>query len=442
MPQLRVIPLCVVALAAAGQPAWAQEEALPTLEFSFSNPGARSMGFGGAFVALADDATAAFSNPAGLVQLVEPEISIEGRYWGYSTPNVEGGRIFGTPTGRGLDVSPGLRIGESSKESSGLSFLSLVYPGRDWSIAFYRHQTANFEFFGETGALFAGPWPGFPGSRARSWDLRKAIDLEIASYGISGAYRVNERVSLGIGLTYFAGRMASLSESFAAYATDEPTDEQFYNAQSLFDPELLVAAQSVAGDDTDWGGLVGILLQTSERWSVGAVLREGPELVGTSEVRAGPMHDTHGAGQLLQSGSGAITFPDVFGLGASFRSRDGRLTVSMEWDRVTYSDILQSAGTSPEFVLEDGDELRIGAEYAFLQARPIAALRLGAWLDPVHRVGYRGGDYNAQAVLDPGSDELHLAAGVGLAFKRLQIDLGVDLSDLADTASLSTIYSF
>ena len=46
-----------------------------TFQVSFSNPGARSLGFGGAFVALDDDATAAFANPAGLVQLSRPEVS-------------------------------------------------------------------------------------------------------------------------------------------------------------------------------------------------------------------------------------------------------------------------------------------------------------------------------------------------------------------------------
>ena len=48
-----------------------------TIQLSFSNPGARSLGFGGAFVALADDATAAFANPAGLAQLTKPELSVE-----------------------------------------------------------------------------------------------------------------------------------------------------------------------------------------------------------------------------------------------------------------------------------------------------------------------------------------------------------------------------
>ena len=42
----------------------------------------------------------------------------------------------------------------------------------------------------------------------------------------------------------------------------------------------------------------------------------------------------------------------------------------------------------------------------------------------------------------PGDDKLHFAAGLGVAFKRMQLDLGVDLSDLLDTVSLSTVYRF
>ena len=45
-----------------------------SFQLSLSNPGARSLGFGGAFVAIADDATAAWANPAGLVQLARPEL--------------------------------------------------------------------------------------------------------------------------------------------------------------------------------------------------------------------------------------------------------------------------------------------------------------------------------------------------------------------------------
>ncbi len=74
-----------LALALVAGEAWAQA-GLTTFQFSFSNSGARSLGLGGAFVPLADDATAAFANPAGLQQLVRAEISVKGRLWGYTTP--------------------------------------------------------------------------------------------------------------------------------------------------------------------------------------------------------------------------------------------------------------------------------------------------------------------------------------------------------------------
>jgi hypothetical protein len=413
----------------------AQEEAPPALEFSFSNPGARSMGFGGAFVALADDATAAFANPAGLVNLTKPEVSIEGRLWSYSTPYVEGGRGFGPATGQGLDDSPGLRFGTSSDDLAGLSYLSLVYPRRDWSVAFYRHQLADFEFFGETEALFFGPWPGFPGSRARSYDYRKFTYLEIASYGLSGAYRVNETVSLGLGVSYYQTELSMLLESFDLVDLGD-----WYSAQSFFDPNQLAESTALAADDTAWGFLTGILWRLSDRWTLGAVFRQGPKVTGFSEELAGPMHHSLPAGSVVQSGTGELALPDVLGAGASFRSRGGRLTVGFEWDRVRYSDIVESA--DPELFLEDANELHVGAEYVFLQSTPVAALRLGAWLDPAHQIGYRGTSYVARAVLPPGSDEVHLAAGLGLAFKEFQLDLGVDFSDLVNTASLSTIYTF
>src|SRR5919109_3020167 len=54
-------------------------EALAGLQFNFGNPGARSLGMGGAFIGLADDASAAEANPAGLTVLRRPEISIEAR---------------------------------------------------------------------------------------------------------------------------------------------------------------------------------------------------------------------------------------------------------------------------------------------------------------------------------------------------------------------------
>jgi long-subunit fatty acid transport protein len=201
--RLVVVVACLAALLAAG-PVWAQEEIPPTLEFGFSNPGARSMGFGGAFAALADDATAAFANPAGLVQLVEPEVSIEGRSWSYSTPYVSGGRIWGTSTGIGQDSTAGLRTSTSDQDLTGLSFVSFVYPTGRWSFAFYRHLLSNYEFEGTTDGLYSGPWPEW-GWHRREFAYQKAVNLQIVSYSVAGAYQVTESLSLGLAINYFVG---------------------------------------------------------------------------------------------------------------------------------------------------------------------------------------------------------------------------------------------
>ena len=431
--------LFLTGLLAAGG-AVAQNEAPPVVEFSFSNPGARSMGFGGAFVALADDATAAFANPAGLVNLVEPEVSIEGRVWGYSTTNVEGGRGFGPATGRGLDVISGLDVGEATADLGGVSFLSLVYPKGDWSLAFYRHQAANYEFAGDTTALFFGPWPGLPDSRARSWDYRRSMDLEVASLGLSAGYRVNDDLSLGLGLSYYETDLSVGLESYEIWDENDPQGQTWWSAHSFFAAPLLVADWSLESRDSGWGFLAGILWRMSDRWSLGAVYRQGPEVRARIEERAGPMHWAVPEGEITQSATGDLKLPGVFGLGASYRSRDGRLTLGFEWDRVGYSSLLRD--TDPDLVLEDGDELHAGAEYVFLQSTTVLAVRVGAWLDPNHRITYRGNDYVSRALYLPGEDEVHLAAGLGAVFKRLQVDLGVDFSDPVDTVSLSTIYSF
>ena len=398
------------------------------------------MGFGGAFVALADDATAAFANPAGLVNLVEPEVSVEGRVWAYATPIVEGGRGFGPATGQGLDVIPGLQVGESTAELGGVSFLSLVYPLRDWSFAFYRHQVANYELSGDTVALFFGPWPGFPGSRARSWDYRRAMNLEVASYGLSAGYRVSDDLSLGFGVSYFETDLALRLESFEIGDGVDPDGPIWWSAQSFFASDLLVTDWSLTSQDTGWGVLAGLLWRMSERWSLGAVYRQGPEVVAEIEERAGPVHWAEPAGTVTLAGTGELKLPSVFGLGTSFRSRDGRLTVGFEWDRVGYSSLLKDA--DPGLVLEDGDELHIGAEYVFPQSTSVLAVRLGAWLDPDHRIDYRGDSYVSEALNLPGQDELHLAAGLGVVFKKLQLDIGVDVSDPVRTISVSSIYSF
>ncbi len=250
------------------------------------------MGFGGAFAGLADDATAAFANPAGLVQLVDPEVSVEGRSWRYSTPFTEGGRVFGEPTGIGLDTGAGLRIGESEEEVNGLSFLSFVYPKGRWSLAIYRHQPADFEFFGETQGLHRGVPDGPPGARERFPDQRSTTDFEITSHGLSVAYRVHDRLSLGLGIGHFEGQLSATSGHYRPPNISDP---------SSYLPETLETLTTMAIASTDRALNAGLLWEVSEQLQVGTFFREGPECEITIDVRAGPAFPLP-AGTLLGSG--------------------------------------------------------------------------------------------------------------------------------------------
>jgi hypothetical protein len=412
----------------------AQDPIVP-IQFSFSDPGARSMGFGGAFVALADDATAAISNPAGLVQLVKPEISVEGRRWSYSTPYTERGRIEGLPSGIGADTTVGLRTASSDDTLTGPSFLSVAYPKGKWSLAFFRHQLANFEFSSETHGIFGG---GTSCCQIRFFDQRGATTLDFVSYGVAGAYRLSERLDVGFGATY---HQSSLTSQAAVFRPDEDPVAGLL-APTSYLPERSWATQRVVGDDTSWGLIGGFLWRLSDNWRVGGVYRQGPEAAATVETRAGEAFapGVPPGAVLLSVAPPPVEFPAVLGLGFAYRDPDGGLTVSFQWDRIEYSSIVESLGG--EQALDDAYELHLGAEYVFLRSTPIVAVRVGAWLDPDHQVRDTSADPFIRELQPRGEDRVHYAVGLGVALKSFQIDLGIDLADTVDTVSLSTIYSF
>ena len=81
--RLFTILLLLTVVPFSGSELWAQTIFQQIGISSSPNPvgsGARALGMGGAFIAVADDATAASWNPGGLIQLERPEISLVGDY--------------------------------------------------------------------------------------------------------------------------------------------------------------------------------------------------------------------------------------------------------------------------------------------------------------------------------------------------------------------------
>jgi long-subunit fatty acid transport protein len=384
------------------------------------------------------------------VQLVSLEVSAELRHWRYSTPYIEGGRYEGEPTGIGLDTTDGLRTAVSEEQLTGLSFLSIVYPKGSWSFAVYRHQLANFRAQTATQGLFPG-W-----DVPRAFDRRWSTELDIVSYGIAGAYRLSDRFSLGLGIVHFRGRLEAPFEM--SLPDDIETLRGIFGPTSYL-PERQFANGEMAIDDSDWGLSAGLLWTVAEGLRIGAFYRQGPELRVVFDIQAGPLayldNPVFTSGATILTVATPMQFPDVYGLGIAYRSPNGKLAIGFEWDRVGYSSIFDSfdpvvidnldptINLGVSLTADDGNELRLGGEYAFLDLKPVLAIRAGVWLDPDHRFrSIHPDDPSHRALFQPGEDEVHVAVGLGLAFKSFQIDLAADFSDLVDTASLSVIYSF
>jgi hypothetical protein len=220
----------------------AAQQGIVPLQLSVSDPGARSMGFGGAFVALGDDATAAFANPAGLVQLLKPEISVEGRHRSYSEPYTRAGRIEGQPTGIGIDTLDSLQTARSHEDIAGLSFLSFAYPMENWSLAFFRHEYARHEFTADTQGLFG---PGSACCEPRYVDQRATSELDFLSYGFSAAWRVSDEFDVGLGLVYHD---ASLVSNVSQFFPDDDTPESMFLANSYLPERSILHQRSTAVD--------------------------------------------------------------------------------------------------------------------------------------------------------------------------------------------------
>ena len=92
----------------------------PALNFATSpapvGSGARAQGKALAFIGVADDATAASHNPAGLVQLQQPEVSVVGSYF----VRLEGQDV----------TQPGTGVENQTLDGVNLNYLSGVYPFR------------------------------------------------------------------------------------------------------------------------------------------------------------------------------------------------------------------------------------------------------------------------------------------------------------------------
>jgi long-chain fatty acid transport protein len=424
----------VVLLVAAGSAAAiTNDENNANLPFNFSNPGARSLAMGGAFLGAADDATAAYTNPAGLTRIgLEQQVGIELRRVDHRVPYPSGGSVSILP----FDLS-GVRYATARETVDEVAFVSWVLPRDRWALALYRHQMLDYRNAYATAPIAFAQLPG-----AEIFGFRASAELEIVNYGVSFAYNLSDALSLGLGLSYYDFDIDTLTERFPSGETSP------------------INRQTQRGDDTDVGYSFGLLYRGSDRFSIGLSYRSAPRF--TYQAR----NVFLGGAAPVQTADFRTAFkaPDTFGIGFSWRPSD-RLMLNLDLNRINYSNLSDPVddafgGTGPDELqllrqirAASVFEPRLGGEYVFDQMRFPLSLRAGVWKEKLHKLSFVGDPDSAnfadplstyaEAVLfSAGDDETHVSAGFGLAFPRFQLDVGYDHSDVRRTLSLSGVFRF
>ncbi len=451
-------------------------ESLSGIQFNFGNPGARSLGMGGAFLGLADDASAVEANPAGLTILRKPEFTIEGRH-SLSTTSYNERGTFPDLTAADFD---------SYSRNVELSFASVVLPIGNFALAAYYHQALNF--FSEGAVLpqrdafgnITGDVPHFylpvgdpvgsaePVSRVQCLAIQQQTGnpnaclripilpfitettVDMKTTGLAGAWRMG---TLSIGA---AAKYQRFREGAFTYRVTDTGIPSSTALQGTLDDNFLV--QYV--DDITFSG--GFKWAPSPAFSVGGVYKQGAKFDSPLYLA-----DYSQSFEFELIEDTVFHVPDIIGVGVSFRPLPA-LTLNVDGVQVSYSNLVDdfrstNFGTvtlDQPFEAEDVIEIHAGGEYFFHTRIPFA-IRAGWWRDPAHAVEYVGpltcndasyaederyecaANRVAAAILFPKSqDQDHFSVGVGLAWPRFQIDAAYDTSDNYKVGSISMVSRF
>ena len=420
MRRLVLISLVLTALTA---PALAQDEGdLPygiivaeqaRASFALLGAGARAAGMGGAFTAVADDATAASFNPAGLAQLLVPEVSVVGSY----------SRIEDKYTdfvSFGDDV-PFLTFGDATIDyaKSDLNFLSFTVPfrlaNRRWAFQASQHRRVDFGYEGTLDL------PAYDSDGEQVLQVTQAARQigDITTLSASLAVELTSRTLIGVSVNRWAGdwNFGSFNES---YPPDDPSSIQRFTYQQT---------NSFEGTNFDLG-----LLLRYPKFNVG--IRYSTAFDADYSFRA---NDLDPESSDLPTGlDTTLHWPQRLNIGVALKPSD-RWTIALDWGRSDWSELTFDLPTEAGYdvpvnffdlrpaertTTDEANDWRIGAELLFFAGEAVVPLRFGFFHEPQpsrdmitgERVEWRG-----------------LSVGAGFKHKGIAFDIAAHYKN-SDTA--------
>jgi len=459
-------------------PARAQTDSalLSKVSFNLTNPGGKSIAMGGAFTAIADDATAALVNPAGLGLISSIEFAVSGKRTDETLGLVT---ARSTATGPLASAYPGIETMNVDRDTraAAVDFAGVVVPvSRRLVAALTYAENLRFEGdAGDGGYQYLELRDNRSGGTTRQdflFQYREfgSVSLRNRLLGLSLAYRVSERVRVGGGVTLNQASFDLLGDASGPHRITS------HNYLSPTAEEILTTTMRVDGvSGTKLGYLVGIHvdLLPDGALTLGADYRSSPRNDGTLVI--GGYIPTALSGQTSRPFSFRVPRDAAVGLAA--HPMPG-LTIAVEMQWVAYGDIFDRplpvvpyAGLVGPFGFPVKDVLadvspapdvwipRIGLEYVASAKGARLAFRVGYHREPAHGTTARLAAYDASgapfpitdppysasvaSVFDGGRADDRFTGGLGVTIARsLSIDFGFDVGRASRQLAASLFYRF
>ncbi len=333
--------------------------------------GARALGMGGAFIAIADDATAASWNPGGLTQLRKPEISFVGAGFLRLEDNTYGPR---------------------NEEKEDVSKFALNYA----SAAIPLHEFINLNHY----LIFSANYQHLYDFK-REWnfsikdtddglfsDTKNIYNLDGSLYAMGFALAIRPRwipqLSLGATVNLW-------QDGVCNWKADRSMKTDFYNGNEFWFSEETKTSHQYSFSGTNFN--IGFLWDVTGKFTVGGVIK--------TPFKADIEYEYIKNEKSECKDDFTMEMPMSYGLGFAYRHSD-TFTVSLDvyktdWDQFALRDNDSGEEVSPvtgkSFAESDIDptvQVRLGCEYLFVSPHSKWKIPLcfGAFYDPAPAQGH------------------------------------------------------
>jgi len=332
--------------------------------------GARALGMGGAFIGVADDATAASWNPGGLIQLETPEISVvfsfEKRY-----------------EDRSFSDNPGAS-GSYSIDLTDVNYFSAAYPfslfNRNMIVSLNYQTLYDFNKEVQANYSYSQPFPGPSGDR----NTNKEIDGYLKAMSPAFAAQITPTFSAGITFNWFS---RNLDCKWKTKYTDRLVGTFAGGPYSL---------DVIYEDEYQFDGInfnLGIMWNITSFLALGAVYKTPFNAdVHYTEVYQASGTDQNTPPTVEADEDQIMKMPQSYGIGLAWRFSDV-FTMDLDIYRTDWQDYVLKQADGREISLFTGRErsksdtkathqIRLGGEYLFIKNKYVIPVRAGFFYDP------------------------------------------------------------